>query len=74
MITGKAARIKPIKFYEFRRNGWPYCPLCGEDELASKLCLGWVEDSTPSLRACLDGEFFCYECNWDSEFHGQPVR
>lgn len=22
--------------YEYRRDGWPFCPQCGEDELASQ--------------------------------------
>ncbi len=46
---------------EFRPDGWPLCPVCGEDELAV------LETPPPpdyrwSLSQYLRREMFCYLC------------
>jgi len=38
---------------EFRKDGWPFCPVCGEDELYSL--------SNPGSIETIVG---CYKCNW----------
>lgn len=43
-----------MKLYrEFRKDGWPLCPQCGEDELYS-LCV-------PATAETITG---CYRCSW----------
>lgn len=58
-------------FTEFRKDGWPLCPACGEDELYSRVALHWVEggrdmDTQPTIADCLAGEFGCYACGWET--------
>lgn len=49
----------------YRRDGWPLCPRCGEDELASDLMLGWNGDPPrPTLAECFTWPFYCYRCQW----------
>jgi hypothetical protein len=53
----------------FRKDGWPLCPECGEDELASDLLLrGDVHryERRPDLTMAdyLASTFFCYQCQW----------
>lgn len=57
-------------FTEFRKDGWPLCPQCGEDELASTLLLSYKDGPVPTLPECLADEFLCYACHWTS---AQPV-
>jgi hypothetical protein len=57
----------PQVITEFRKDGWPLCPSCGDDELASVIMLNYHgQDRPPTLAECLLGEFFCYACTWDS--------
>ena len=54
---------------EFRKDGWPLCPQCGEDELASDLLLkGDVHryERRPDLTMAdyPASTFFCYQCQW----------
>jgi len=51
----------------FRKDGWPFCPICEEDELYSIVMLNW-NDKTPraSLQECLEKEMRCYACGWSS--------
>lgn len=61
-------RMKSVNptFTEFRKDGWPLCPDCGEDELYSYLMLGWTEPDPPSLQDCIDSGMECYRCSWKS--------
>ena len=55
-------------YKEFRADGWPLCPSCGEDELWSAAMLHWMGDGPrPTLEACLAGDMTCYRCNWSSK-------
>lgn len=55
-------------YKEFRKDGWPLCPNCEEEELYSHLMLGWTNPSrTPSVEECIAGGMACYACGWDSE-------
>jgi hypothetical protein len=53
-------------FRAFRADGFPLCPRCEEDELASLVMLAWdpLKDPEPPLAEVLAGEFFCYACHW----------
>jgi len=52
-------------FKEFRQDGWPMCPRCGEDELYSSIMLYWDgEGLRPSIEDCLAGHMGCYKCGW----------
>ena len=49
----------PIKFTEFRKDGWPICPSCGEDEVYSLL---WKSGERPPLEEFLASPLSCYNC------------
>jgi hypothetical protein len=52
-------------FKEYRKDGWPFCPRCEEDELYSHLMLGWSNpDSTPTVQQCIESGMTCYQCSW----------
>jgi hypothetical protein len=52
-------------YREFRPDGWPFCPCCGEDELYS--LLDWDgEGEQSALQQYLDAEMRCYWCDWSS--------
>ena len=54
--------------FEYRRDGWPLCPQCGEDELADLSVRDWP---AASFKADPAAELTCYVCHW----HGTvPVR
>lgn len=54
-------------YTEFRPDGWPLCPQCGEDELYSELMLDYLgEGERPIVQDCIAGEMACYYCNWSS--------
>lgn len=55
------------QFKEFRKDGWPLCPQCEEDELYSYLMLGWTKDERPSIQECINAGMQCYRCNWKSQ-------
>jgi hypothetical protein len=60
---------------EFRRDGWPLCPRCEEDELYSVAMLRWNGlGERPTLTACLKEEFRCYRCNWSGRIEPQGGR
>lgn len=61
----KRTIVNPLRFKEHRKDGWPLCPKCGEDELVSAL-LQVVDPMkpTPSLLECLHHGFFCMGCGW----------
>lgn len=54
-------------FKEFRRDGWPFCPVCEEEELYSNRMLVWNgEGERPTLKQCIESGVRCYRCSWDS--------
>ena len=53
-------------FKEYRKDGWPLCPQCEEDELYSYLMLGWTKDEPPSIEDCIQAGMECYRCSWKS--------
>lgn len=61
------------EFTEFRKDGFPLCPCCGEDELYSlyantKHCMErQLKGETVSLEETLEYPFACYRCNWASD-------
>ena len=65
-----SAAVNPA-YKEFRKDGWPYCPQCEEDELYSYLMLGWTKDEPPSVQDCIDAGMECYRCSWKS--HGRNI-
>jgi hypothetical protein len=64
-------------YADFRRDGWPLCPLCKEDELystrmiefASAVAKGQAQDPAdrPSVFQCMRGVMRCYKCGWGSD-------
>ena len=62
-LDAEKAAVKPT---EFRKDGWPLCPLCGEDEVASPLM--WTGDADrPTLEEFLASRLRCMWCGWDAE-------
>lgn len=51
--------------YEYRRDGWPLCPRCGEDELWSAVAIFSMADPLGDLR--------CYNCNWEGRVPMKPI-
>lgn len=54
----------PPLFREYRDDGWPLCPKCGEDELYSHL--HWMGERPP-LQAFIAAGMACYTCDWKRE-------
>lgn len=53
-------------YTEYRADGWPLCPQCGEDELWS--AFDWDgSDPKPPMQAWIDHGLRCYRCGWSSE-------
>jgi hypothetical protein len=50
-----------VKPTEYRKDGWPLCPACGEDELAV-LETPPPPNYTEPLSWYLEREMFCYVC------------
>lgn len=52
-------------FHEFREDGWPLCPKCGEDELSSRLV--WPNLEKPSMIAFVHAGMTCLKCGFEVE-------
>lgn len=51
---------------DFRADGWPLCPQCGEDELYSLLF--WDgSGERPPIREWMKAGLQCYRCGWSSK-------
>lgn len=51
-------------YREFREDGWPLCPICGEDELYSL--------AMPATIETISG---CYSCRWEGPLSSRlPTR
>lgn len=51
---------------EYRKDGWPLCPYCGEDELWSPLIPEPI-DSHPPVADYIAAGLSCYRCGWSNE-------
>lgn len=57
--------MDPKRFKEYRRDGYPLCPECGDDELVSAICMLWPMDKpSPKIEEVLEGGFHCLNCNF----------
>lgn len=61
--------MDPKRFKEYRKDGWPLCPKCGEDELVSALCIlaTSVPDRKPTIAECLSNGFHCGWCDFNED-------
>lgn len=51
------------QYTAFRRDGWPFCPRCGEDELWTP----WTpEGEEASLDDYIANKLSCLRCEWRS--------
>lgn len=50
-------------FKAFRKDGWPLCPCCGADELASNLGVQARNTEPRTYLHVLSG-MWCYTCHW----------
>jgi hypothetical protein len=69
------------RFKRYRSDGFPLCPRCGEDELASARMnatadawartwsthYGTLLYEPPTMAECLEDAFSCYRCGWPRE-------
>lgn len=53
-------------YKEFREDGFPLCPDCGQDELYSTLLQSLRGTVLPSLEKILEEQMKCYYCGFDS--------
>lgn len=54
-----------MKLYaEFRKDGWPLCPRCGEDELQNPH-LDMGQEPRPTLADYLAAGLSCLSCGWE---------
>ena len=51
---------------EYRADGWPLCPCCGEDELWSRLQWDGLTERPP-LSEWIAVGLSCYYCGWSNE-------
>jgi len=53
------------RFKSHRKDGWPLCPMCGDDELVSILVMiiGKAQ-KPPTMEDLLGNGFWCYACGW----------
>lgn len=55
------------QFKDFRKDGWPVCPKCGDEELWCPGFVAWTrEEDKPTLAQCYFKGFKCYRCSWES--------
>lgn len=53
-------------YKEFRPDGWPLCPRCGEDELYSLFLCADI-DKKPTQEELIADGLRCYSCHWASQ-------
>ena len=56
-----------LPFSQTRQDGWPLCPVCGEDELFTMMPLEFQPTSlgnTTVLERIVHGHWGCYACEW----------
>jgi hypothetical protein len=63
----------PRVFTHYRKDGWPKCPRCGEDELYSLLHWDGAGERPP-LEAYLCAGVKCYLCGFEYDGDTTPGR
>lgn len=60
--------VDKTQYKEFRKDGWPFCPNCEDDELWSPGLLDYYSRTgeMPSINWCIDDGLQCYRCQWQS--------
>lgn len=59
---------------EYRKDGWPLCPRCEDDELYSFMMIRYNgQGEQPTLEQCFTDEFRCYHCNWQGRIQPQSA-
>ena len=53
--------------YDYRKDGWPLCPQCGEDELMSLAAIATMTKARPT------DPMRCYVCHWSGEVPPRPL-
>lgn len=72
--------LEGLPLTEFRADGWPLCPRCGEDEVMSHLALPAImayHDShgqNPPLQDYLNASLQCLYCGWSRPAKSQERR
>jgi hypothetical protein len=59
-------------FTEFRSDGWPLCPRCGEDELWSPFMPQGPDYAPGTIDQYVAEGLVCYRCNY--HFPGEAER
>lgn len=56
-------------FKEFRKDGWPFCPDCGNEELGAPH-YNYPIDYKPTVEDYIRAGLKCYACGWrDKRFY-----
>jgi len=64
MSTQHTNLIQNTIFKEYRRDGWPFCPRCEEDELYTLLNANeFTKPNGVTVQECIDAGVRCYRCN-----------
>lgn len=65
MDPSTVGHMNPHRFTEYRKDGFPLCPKCGEDELVSALMMVWNGSGPrPTVQDCLRNGFHCLNCEF----------
>ena len=57
------------QFTEFRKDGWPFCPRCGNEELYSYAGMAYSgQGPRPTLAEDFFSGFGCYYCGWKTTY------
>lgn len=64
--------------YGYRRDGFPTCPICTEDELFSHAIFAWArkggrDEDRPTMTALFQMPFGCYRCGWEGTIPVAPT-
>ncbi len=65
-IENGTACLDMHEFEDYRADGWPLCPKCGNDELQNPR-VGTGAVTTPTLQAFIQDGLKCLACGWESE-------
>ncbi len=74
MTTKYPLPPQPRPPVELRKDGWPLCPICGEDEVISHLSAMYIYQfqnlhfgQTPPLADYMVAGMSCLVCGWQWE-------
>lgn len=65
-MAQEAAREEAVR-YEYRADGWPLCPNCGEDEMYSLHFSETRRNIPPTLGEYLSRPLRCYACAFEAD-------